>query len=465
MKYNGSDKWKQEATKTLNRIPENIIKDVKVNDESVVDEEGIANVNVPVHVSDLDDADQYVLKAALKDYYKKNETYSKEEVNNLVDMIPKFAIEVVTTLPTTQISNTTIYLIKTSETETGNLYTEYIYVNGSWEVLGTQKLDLTNYYTKQDVDDLIYEINEKINECFQSVSNGKKLIAGAITDKGVETSATDTFYQMAQNISSITGSGSGNISFDVTYTFESETVKNEAVIIITALCYPDKGRTIKIYVNDTYLGDYSFEGANIKPEMLSLYFLCSLQEGTNTIRLLNDTEDIILLTIANNDKVNFPVLTSTETTVDGLIYKVTASSVLDSSRLPYMPFNGTENLGGYDCWHPTAGAPQWLMLELPYSACIKSFTMQNRQDYVECPKDVIFQGSTDGKNWDDIHSFVFNDGGERGVTKTVETNNVDYYKFYRWYIETVNYSYGVIAKIKDILIYTYLNEVILQYIV
>ena len=40
-----------------------------------------------------------------------------------------------------------------------------------------------------------------INEVFQSVSNGKNLIASAITDKGVATSNTDTFQTMADNIS------------------------------------------------------------------------------------------------------------------------------------------------------------------------------------------------------------------------------------------------------------------------
>ena len=42
-----------------------------------------------------------------------------------------------------------------------------------------------------------------IAETFQSVSNGKKLIASAITDKGVTTSNTDTFQTMANNILSI----------------------------------------------------------------------------------------------------------------------------------------------------------------------------------------------------------------------------------------------------------------------
>lgn len=46
-------------------------------------------------------------------------------------------------------------------------------------------------------------INEKYQELFQSVSNGKSKIAGAITGKGVSTSATDTFDKMANNINRI----------------------------------------------------------------------------------------------------------------------------------------------------------------------------------------------------------------------------------------------------------------------
>lgn len=77
--------------------------------------------------------------------------YTKTETNALVGAIPKFAIEPVDTLPTTDISTTTVYLLKSGD-ETGNLYTEYIYVNGKWEELGAQTVDLTGYYTKTDAD-------------------------------------------------------------------------------------------------------------------------------------------------------------------------------------------------------------------------------------------------------------------------------------------------------------------------
>ena len=46
-------------------------------------------------------------------------------------------------------------------------------------------------------------ITQALNELFQSVSNGKILIASAITDKGVPTEATDTFATMAGNIREI----------------------------------------------------------------------------------------------------------------------------------------------------------------------------------------------------------------------------------------------------------------------
>lgn len=77
--------------------------------------------------------------------------YTKTQVDGMVSAIPKFAIDPVDTLPTENISNTTVYLLKTGE-ESQNLYTEYIYVNNKWEELGTQTVDLTGYYTKTEVD-------------------------------------------------------------------------------------------------------------------------------------------------------------------------------------------------------------------------------------------------------------------------------------------------------------------------
>lgn len=80
--------------------------------------------------------------------------YNKQEVDSLVDTIPKFDIKVVQTLPSSNISPTTVYLV-TGDSETGNLYDEYIYVDNKWELLGTQTTDLSNYYNKTEVDNLL----------------------------------------------------------------------------------------------------------------------------------------------------------------------------------------------------------------------------------------------------------------------------------------------------------------------
>lgn len=87
----------------------------------------------------------------LVNYYTKSETYTKTEVNGLISAIPKFAIEVVNSLPTTDISTTTIYLLRNSETTGSDLFEEYIYVNNAWELLGAQTIDLSDYVTTSDL--------------------------------------------------------------------------------------------------------------------------------------------------------------------------------------------------------------------------------------------------------------------------------------------------------------------------
>ena len=58
---------------------------------------------------------------------------------------------VVTQLPTTDIKTNKIYLVKDSTTE-GDLYQEYLYIDGKWEKVGTHKyeVDLTNYAKKSE---------------------------------------------------------------------------------------------------------------------------------------------------------------------------------------------------------------------------------------------------------------------------------------------------------------------------
>ena len=63
-----------------------------------------------------------------------------------ISAIPKFDILPVDELPAEGISESTVYLVKDKDSE-GDLYTEYIYVEGAWENLGKQTVDLSGYST------------------------------------------------------------------------------------------------------------------------------------------------------------------------------------------------------------------------------------------------------------------------------------------------------------------------------
>lgn len=90
----------------------------------------------------------------LINYYNKTQTYNKDEVNNLIGSVSGgISFVVVDTLPTTGESNK-IYLVSHNHGNT-DVYDEYIYVNNNWEKIGNTDIDLTNYATKEFVNQAV----------------------------------------------------------------------------------------------------------------------------------------------------------------------------------------------------------------------------------------------------------------------------------------------------------------------
>jgi hypothetical protein len=79
--------------------------------------------------------------------------YSKEEINEMIGGRSSLSIEVVTELPTENASSSTIYL--TPVGDGNNTYNEWLYVNNKWELIGSTQVDLTNYYTKDEIVSLL----------------------------------------------------------------------------------------------------------------------------------------------------------------------------------------------------------------------------------------------------------------------------------------------------------------------
>lgn len=100
--------------------------------------------------SKIPDVSSFITKSVddLVNYYLKSETYTKSEVDRLIESITSISFEVVSELPTTGESNK-IYL-KLKEDSTNNSYEEYIWVNEKWELIGSTEVDLSNYVTTDD---------------------------------------------------------------------------------------------------------------------------------------------------------------------------------------------------------------------------------------------------------------------------------------------------------------------------
>ena len=104
-----------------------------------------------------------------------------------------------------QISNVSIDLSDYQTKSDNTLTTDVKTITGAINELDTNKTDKTY------VDQQISNINTELAEVKQSVSNGKSLIASAITDKGIETLSDATFQTMADNIGLIESGEKSNL--------------------------------------------------------------------------------------------------------------------------------------------------------------------------------------------------------------------------------------------------------------
>ena len=91
------------------------------------------------------------ITTALQNYYTKTDTYTKTEVNAAIAAANHLKFQVVEQLPTQDISSTTIYLVAKAEPNGQDGYTEYLYVDSKWEVLGDTDIDLSGYVTTESL--------------------------------------------------------------------------------------------------------------------------------------------------------------------------------------------------------------------------------------------------------------------------------------------------------------------------
>lgn len=128
-----------------------------------------AQVN-PTKLSELTNDVNFVTSSVnnLTNYYTKTNTYTKTEVNDLINGITSMNVAVVQTLPTSGISATTIYLVPKSTSQTNNAYDEYLYVNSKWEKIGDTTIDLSNYALKSEIPTVTNDLTDTLKSNYDS---------------------------------------------------------------------------------------------------------------------------------------------------------------------------------------------------------------------------------------------------------------------------------------------------------
>jgi hypothetical protein len=166
---------------------------------------------IPTLLSQLENDSKYVdedaLQAVREAIPDTSNLVDKEYVDNMVSKIPQFEIMVVETLPTEDISTTVVYLLKPTAEDTDNLYDEYIYVNGIWELLGSARLDLDNYAKIENIptkvsqleNDSNYTTEEQVEAYFKKLKSDKVLRFYCIEDVTVVVNGVSTVYPANSN--------------------------------------------------------------------------------------------------------------------------------------------------------------------------------------------------------------------------------------------------------------------------
>ena len=171
----------------ISSIPKEYITESTLNEKDFATNSKVEEVenSIPKSLSELSNDENFIKNTVndLVNYYSKTQTYTKNEVHSLISSIDKFKPEIVESLPTENVSTTTIYLIAKTDTENNDYYDEYLYINNAWEKIGSTKINFNpNEYLKVlDVEGVMFG-SSYFSET--TIANNPSIIIGKITSVG-----------------------------------------------------------------------------------------------------------------------------------------------------------------------------------------------------------------------------------------------------------------------------------------
>lgn len=186
-------------------------------------------------------AEQYATKKYVKDYHDNKEASQKEYIDEQDNKVLQEAKEYANSQIRNQDFSSFAKLtdVQAVDTKLSNKIEEcrqQCATNLATQIKAVVDDTNANF---DDVNNAITTLNNTTNQLFQSVSNGKSKIAGAITDKGVPTSANDSYDTMAGNIRSIQ-TGGGEIDENFVNTSDGTATASDILLGKTAYAQGNK---------------------------------------------------------------------------------------------------------------------------------------------------------------------------------------------------------------------------------
>lgn len=216
---------------------------------------------IPTNVSSFtNDAGYLTQHQDISNKADKSETYTKNQVDNLISAVSTLSFEVVQALPTTDIKTNVIYLLPKQTPATRNIYEEWAYINSNWELLGTTDIDISgkadkattlagygiiDAYTKADVNGLVNGLNTAKADRSEvySKTQADSLLSGKVS-KQTSLPQVATVEQQGQYVVDTTDSSFQNLAItqmfaaeisEVVYTYQKTGVNT--YIMLTGLAH------------------------------------------------------------------------------------------------------------------------------------------------------------------------------------------------------------------------------------
>ena len=149
-----TDAQVQQAIKDLNRDVTNLGKDLDAVETIVGKEstgEGVASTGLIARVEALEAQDGVLageIDGSETNVYTKTETDSA--IATAIAAVDHLSREIVKTLPENA-SEKVIYMVRREGGTGQDVYNEYMYINGAWEIIGDTSVDLTGYAKTEDI--------------------------------------------------------------------------------------------------------------------------------------------------------------------------------------------------------------------------------------------------------------------------------------------------------------------------